>query len=187
MKKIFLIALFLLTGAAPAAYSQILSADIGVNGLTCSMCARGTEETLKRLDFIDTMWVDLNALVAHVRIKQGVDAPVEELVKGVEDAGFSVRNIVAIINFTGQKISDGGHVTIGHDVLNFMGTSDQTLTGPMQVRFIDKAFVSKKEFREWSQKTEMKCYKDNKIHDCCPQDISDAKRMFHVTLVPSKS
>jgi copper chaperone CopZ len=132
--------------------AQLISADIGINGMTCSMCARGTEATLRRLDFIDTMWVDLNALVAHIKFKKNTDAPIEALVSSVEDAGFTVRSITAIFNFHNQHIANDDHLTVGSDVLNFVGTGEQVLNGPITLRFIDKPFVNKKEFKEWSQK-----------------------------------
>lgn len=178
--KLFLVFLFVLISRNSSA--QLISADIGINGMTCSMCARATEETLKRLDFIDTMWVDLNALVAHITFKKNMDAPIEGLVKSVEDAGFSVRSITAIFDFKNQKIGKDEHIDYGNDVFHFVGVEDQTLNGPVTLRFIDKQFVSKKEFKDWSKKTSMTCYKNNKKDSCCPANLTQTKRLFHVTL-----
>src|SRR2546421_9582221 len=144
--KTFFIALFFALTATANVNAQLISADIGVNGLTCSMCARGTEETLKRLDFIDSIDVDLNTLVAHLHFKKNMTVPVEALINAVEDAGFSVRDIVAVFNFNNQKVSKDEHIDYGNDVLHFVGISDQTLNGPTTLRFIDKAFVSKQQF-----------------------------------------
>jgi len=164
------------------AHAQLLSADIGVNGLTCSMCARGTEETLRRLDFIDSIDVDLNTLVAHITFKKNMNVPIEDIVKAVDDAGFSVRNINAVFNFNNQKIGKDEHIDYGNDVFHFLGVDNQTLNGPVAIRFIDKPFVSKKEFREWSKKTAMTCYRNNKKDSCCPSNLTQNKRLFHVTL-----
>lgn len=180
--KTLLITLLFASSSVLNAHAQLISADVGVNGLTCSMCARGTEETLKRLDFIDSIDVDLNTLVAHITFKKNMNAPVEDIVKAVEDAGFSVRNITAIFNFINQKIGKDEHIDYGNDVLHFVGVQDQTLNGPVTLRFIDKPFVSKKEFKEWSKKTSMNCYKNNKKDACCPVNVTPAKRLFHVTL-----
>jgi len=180
--KTFFITLLLLLGVTLQANAQLISADVGVNGLTCSMCARGTEETLKRLDFIDSIDVDLNTLVAHIIFKKNVNAPIEDIIKAVEDAGFSVRDIKAVYNFTNQKIGKDEHIDYGNDVLHFVGANDKTLNGPVMLRFIDKQFVSKKEFKDWSKKTSMTCYKNNKKDDCCPANVTQTKRLFHVTL-----
>jgi len=180
--KTFFIALLLLLGITLQANAQLISADVGVNGLTCSMCARGTEETLKRLDFIDSIDVDLNTLVAHIIFKKNMNAPIEDIVKAVEDAGFSVRNITAVYDFKNKKIGKDEHIDYGNDVLHFVGVDDQTLNGQVTLRFIDKQFVSKKEFKDWSKKTSMTCYKNNKKDACCPANVTQAKRLFHVTL-----
>lgn len=180
--KTYIIAFILALMASTNAGAQLISADIGVNGMTCSMCARGTEETLKRLDFIDSIDVDLNTLVAHITFKKNMDVPVEALLKAVEDAGFSVRNITAVFDFKNQKIGKDEHVDYGNDVFHFLGVEDQTLNGPVSIRFVDKPFVSKKEFKEWSKKTSMTCYKNNKKDSCCPANVTQAKRLFHVTL-----
>ncbi len=178
--KTFIVTLLL--AFAVSAQAQLISATVGVNGLTCSMCARGTEETLKRLDFIDTMWVDLNTLEAHITFKKNVNTPIEKIVQAVEDAGFSVRDITAIFNFQNQKIGKDEHVDFGNDVLHFVGIDNQTLNGPVALRFIDKPFVTKQEFKTWSMKTSMTCYKNNKKDSCCPTNVTESKRLFHVTL-----
>jgi copper chaperone CopZ len=180
--KTFFISLVLLFGISLQANAQLISADVGVNGLTCSMCARGTEETLKRLDFIDSIDVDLNTLVAHITFKKNMNAPIEDIVKAVEDAGFSVRNINAVFDFKNQKIGKDEHIDYGNEVLHFVGVEERTLNGPVTLRFIDKQFVTKKEFKEWSKKTSMTCYKNNKKDDCCPVNMTQAKKLFHVTL-----
>ena len=41
-------------------YSQFLSAEIGVDGLTCSQCQRSVEMGLRKLDFIDDVQVNLD-------------------------------------------------------------------------------------------------------------------------------
>jgi copper chaperone CopZ len=180
--KTFFIALFFVLGITLQANAQLISADVGVNGLTCSMCARGTEETLKRLDFIDSIDVDLNTLVAHITFKKNMNAPIEDIVKAIEDAGFSVRDIKVVFNFNNQKIGKDEHIDYGNDVFHFVGVDNQTLNGPVTLRFIDKQFVSKKEFKEWSKKTSMTCYKNNKKGECCPANVAQAKKLFHVTL-----
>jgi hypothetical protein len=169
-------------GISSIGHAQLISAEVGINGMTCSMCARGTEETMKRLDFIDTMWVDLNSLVAHITFKKNMDVPIEDMVKAVEDAGFSVRNITATYDFHNQKIGKDEHIDYGNDVLHFVGVEDKMLDGPVTLRFIDKPFVSKKEFKEWSKKTSMTCYRNNKKDPCCPTNVTQAKHLFHVTL-----
>lgn len=178
--KTFLFTLLLAFTASFNAQAQLRSATVGINGMTCSMCARGTEETLKRLDFIDTMWVDLNSLEAHITFKKNADVPIEKIIESIEDAGFSVRDIIAAFDFNNQKIARDEHVDYGNDVLHFIGAKEQVLNGEVKLRFIDKQFVSKKEFKEWAQKTSMTCYKNNKRDACCPANVTEAKHLFHV-------
>jgi copper chaperone CopZ len=180
MKTLFITLLFVCLLSLHA-HAQLLSADVGVNGMTCSMCARGTEETLRHLDFIDSIDVDLNTLVAHITFKKSAEIPVEKIVQAVEDAGFSVRNISVVFNFSNEKVADDKHIDYGNDIFAFMGTGDQTLNGPVTLRFIDKPFVTKKEFKNWSKKTSMKCYANNKMDSCCPPNVTKEKHLFHVT------
>ncbi|HJP63989.1 MAG TPA: hypothetical protein VJ844_11120, partial [Mucilaginibacter sp.] len=55
--KIFLV---LILFSATAAKAQFTKAELQVSGLTCSMCSKATEKSLRTLGFIDDIKADLN-------------------------------------------------------------------------------------------------------------------------------
>ncbi|HEY3875961.1 MAG TPA: heavy-metal-associated domain-containing protein [Candidatus Kapabacteria bacterium] len=144
--KTTLIFLLLVFGTSFTARAQFVNADIGVNGLTCSMCSRGVAATLQSLPFIDSVSTDLNALVTHVTFKKGSKVSIDDLRKMVEDAGFSVRFVHATFQFDDQKIDKDYHFSYGGDTYVFVGVQDKTISGPVELQFVDKAYVSKQEY-----------------------------------------
>jgi hypothetical protein len=181
MKKI-LFAILLLIGFTASSHAQFVSADVGVDGLTCSMCSKGTEVTLKQLPFIDTIWVDLNDLVAHMRFKKDVKVSVDEIRKMIEDAGFTVRSVNAVFNFNDVTVGKDYHFIYGGDTYHFIGASDKKLSGPVNIRFVDKPYVTKKEFASLAKKTSLDCYKKGKSSMCCEGDYKVTGTLYHVAL-----
>ena len=55
--KIFIL---LLVTTISAAKAQFTKAELQVSGLTCSMCSKATEKSLRTLDFIGDIKADLN-------------------------------------------------------------------------------------------------------------------------------
>lgn len=92
MKKIFLllIVLFLSGGSAKA---QITQLTIGVDGFTCSLCAKGVEEQLKALDFVKSVKADLKNTAFRLSLKNTPKISIQEIKEAVEDGGFSLRDI----------------------------------------------------------------------------------------------
>ena len=67
--------------------------DVGVNGLTCSLCTRSVEMSIRRLDFVDTVMMSLETTEGRIYVKPDVPVNVEQIAKAVVNAGFSVRFI----------------------------------------------------------------------------------------------
>lgn len=177
MKKLIVILVLLLTTSITAR-SEFVSATVGVDGLTCSMCARGVEESLKQLEFIDSIHVDLNKLVATVVFKKGVNVEMEKLHEMIEDAGFSVRSLNAIFSFHDESVSKDSHFIYGGNTYHFIGAKAQTLNGNVQLRFVDKPYVNKREFKELLKKINFECYQKGKASSCCKVEGS----LYHVMI-----
>lgn len=180
MRTIVLVLVLLSTSIT--ARAEFVSAEVGVDGLTCSMCAKGTEVTLKKLSFIDSIWVDLNDLVAHIRFKKDAKVSFDEIRTMIEDAGFSVRSVTAVFNFDKVTIGKDYHFVYNGDTYHFIGSDTKTLSGPVTLRFVDKPYVSKKEFVELAKKTDFQCYKKGKSASCCTGDHSVSGKLYHVTI-----
>ena len=90
-----------------ASFSQILSARVGVNGLTCSQCSRSVEMHLKKLPFVAAVHMDLQQTEALVSFTKKGKVSVDQLAKAVVKAGFAVRKIEAEMDMGSVKL-DGG-------------------------------------------------------------------------------
>ena len=93
MKKIALLILFLLSPLT-LVYSQVTQATIGVDGFTCSLCAKGVEEEFRAMDFVKSVKVDLTKATFTITFKKDSKIDINKLKDGVTDGGFSVRDIV---------------------------------------------------------------------------------------------
>jgi len=165
-----------------SAHAEFVSAEVGIDGMTCSMCSKGTEVTLKKLPFIDTIWVDLNDLVAHISFKKGATVSIDQIRAMVEDAGFSVRSVTAVFQFGHLTIGKDYHFVYNGDTYHFIGAPTETLSGPVKLRFVDKPYVSKKEFLQLAKKTDLQCYKKSSSSSCCTGDYAVTGKLYHVTL-----
>lgn len=101
--KIFLALVALSTGVANA---QFTKAELQVSGLTCSMCSKATEKSLRTLGFIGDVKADLNRNVFVLTFKNNAPVNLDQISKKVQGAGFSVSNLKATFNFANVKITD---------------------------------------------------------------------------------
>jgi copper chaperone CopZ len=94
--KIFIILLVLTTGIARA---QFTKAELQVSGLTCALCAKATEKSLKTLPFIGEIKPDLVRNVFVITFKNGLPVNFDQVNKKVQDAGFFVNSLKVTFNF----------------------------------------------------------------------------------------
>ena len=93
MKKLAILIFFALSALSPV-YSQVTQATIGVDGFTCSLCAKGVEEEFRSMDFVKSVKADLKKATFTITFKKGSKIDINRLKDGVTDGGFSVRDIV---------------------------------------------------------------------------------------------
>jgi|ERR1043165_8814641 copper chaperone CopZ len=130
--------------------AQFSSAIVGVDGLTCSACAFSTEKSIRQLEFVDSVKMELSKNMATVYFKKGAPVSIKALAQKVVDAGFAVRSIDAIFEFKGQAVSDGHCMEYENNVYHFIGLKDKrTLDGIKPVQFVGDKFMSRKEFKNW--------------------------------------
>jgi copper chaperone CopZ len=87
----FVLGSLLLLGLSGNAFSEILKADIGVQGLACPFCAYGLEKKLEALG-VKSLEISMNEGKAIVEFSKE-NVRVENIEKAVSDAGFSTRYI----------------------------------------------------------------------------------------------
>lgn len=156
MRVIFyslMLLLLSLTGRA-----QFKSATIGVDGLTCSACSFATEKSLKKLESIDSVYMQLEENTATVFFKSGVKVNMQEVAKKVVDAGFSVRTITALVNVGKLNITPDLCWTYENDVYHFVKIDNsRDVSGDLHLKFIGDKFMAPKEYKKWKMYSKTAC------------------------------
>jgi len=137
--KIFIALLVLTTGIANA---QFTKAELQVSGLTCALCAKATEKSLKTLPFIGDIKPDLMRNIFVLTFKSGDAVNFDQISKKVQDAGFFVNSLKVTVDFNHTKV-DGGHFTYGGSAFQLMNGSEKELNGPIALTMVDKGFAPK--------------------------------------------
>lgn len=144
--KILKIYIILLLATVTIAKAQFTKAELQVSGLTCSLCARSTEKSLKALPFVSEIKPDLMRNLYVITFKNDVPVDFDMISKKVKGSGFSVNYLKTTFNFDNIKVADNTF-TYGNDTFKLLN-ADKPLTGPISLTIVDKGFapnsVSKK-------------------------------------------
>src|ERR1700712_2383103 len=127
--KLFIAILALSIGAANA---QFTKAELQVSGLTCSMCSKATEKSLRTLDFIGDIKVDLNRNIFLLTFKKDAPVNLDQISKKVENAGFFVNNLKATFNFDNVKVQDNYFSYTGN-TYHLINAGNKALSGPIAI------------------------------------------------------
>jgi len=127
---------------------QITKAEVQVNGLTCSMCSRATETSLKSLGFIDSVTPDLNRNVFVLAFKKDQPVDMDQIRDKVQDAGFSIGDLSATMNFSNTTVDAEGIAKADGNVYQFTNAKSKTLDGPVTAKVLDKDFISAAAFKK---------------------------------------
>ena len=65
--------------------------EVGVNGLTCSMCTRSVEMSIRKLEFVDSVVMDLETTEGRIFLRPNVPFNLGQIAKAIVKAGFSVQ------------------------------------------------------------------------------------------------
>jgi len=148
--------------AADTFAQQISKAEVQVNGLTCSMCSRATETSLKSLGFIDSITPDLNRNLFVITFKADQQVDIDQIKDKVEEAGFSVGDLSATILFRETKVDENGLAVLDGTVFQFSNVKGKTLNGPVTARVIDKGFIPSASFKQNAEVFKSAAYQTGK-------------------------
>lgn len=137
---------------------QISAVEIQVTGLTCSMCSQATEKSLRSLSYVSNVSPDLNKNLFVLTFKKESAVNLDQLQKKVKDAGFSVGNLSATLNFNQAKVDEDGQVIVDGNVYRFANVKSKVLNGPVKVNVIDKNFISNAAFKQKSAQLKFDSY-----------------------------
>lgn len=161
MKTIFnILVLVLLAGTASA--QQINTAELQVTGLTCSMCSKATETSLRSLDFIGDIKPDLNKNLFVITFKKDKQANIDQIKKKVEAAGFSVGNLKTTFVFNKLSVDANGIATTGGNTYKFLNAKNTVLDGKVTATVLDKNFVPASQFKKNASKYTTPTYASGK-------------------------
>ena len=162
MKRILLV---IFTLCASAAWGQFQSASMEIDGLTCSMCQLGVQRSIQKLDFIQTVKVDLNTNVASIEFKSKTPVNIGQLVKSVFDAGFSVRTLTVDFNFSESAYQSNTHFIFNNSTYHILNSNeDKPLSGLQSIRFVEKQFTEPDVYNRFKKTIENKL-SNNPIKD----------------------
>lgn len=160
IKHFIILSALLISGTTYA--QQITKAEVQVNGLTCSMCSRATETSLKSLDFVDTVTPDLNRNVFVLSFKADQQVNMDQIRDKVQDAGFSIGDLSATINFKNAAINAEGLAQVDGHVYQFVNAKSKTLDGPVTAKVLDKDFISSSAFKKKAAELKSETYLNGK-------------------------
>src|SRR3984885_2959322 len=123
--KIFILLLTITTGIAKA---QFTKAELQVSGLTCALCSKATEQSLKTLPFIGDVKTDLLHNMFVITFKNAQMVIFDQISKKVQDAGFFVDSLKATFNFDNIKVADNSF-SYGGDTYQVVSGADKPLNG----------------------------------------------------------
>ena len=144
--KIFLALVAISTGVANA---QFTKAELQVSGLTCSMCSKATEKSLRTLGFIGDVKADLNRNVFVLTFKNNAPVSLEQINKKVQGAGFSVSNLKATFNFANVKIADK-QFNYGGDNYHIVSPLNKEPEGTATFTVVNKGFAPVSVYKKYS-------------------------------------
>ncbi len=149
MKKLLILTVILLVSVVVNA--QILKAELTATGLTCSMCSKATYKQLISIAAVEKVEPDLNNTAFLLYFKKGSAVNIDDVKNKVEDAGFSVGELVVVFNFKNQQAENNSSFTLDNNTYTFMDTKVGTLTGAVKAKILDKGFIEDKEYKQISK------------------------------------
>src|SRR5580693_7986784 len=110
MKRLRLLSLLFIVALCYSAFSasaQFQSVFIGVNGLTCSQCTRTVEMSIRKLDFVAGVEMNLEHTEGKIILKKNARADMDKIARAVVNAGFSVRYLPADLVVDNSVVTNG--------------------------------------------------------------------------------
>ena len=151
------------------ATAQFYSVFIGVNGLTCSQCSRTVEMSIRKLDFVADVDMNLEHTEGKITLKKNKKADMDKIAQAVVNAGFSVRYLQADLVVDNSVVVNGSCFNYKGDEYVFTDPPKEPLKGTVKLKFIGKKFLPKNEFKKMQQ------YMDNKCGDV-------SGKVYHVAM-----
>jgi len=159
MKYLYAIFIALLCCANFEARAQFQAAYVGVNGLTCSQCSRTVEMSIRKLDFVSDVQMNLEHTEGKIILKKDKKADMDKIAQAVVNAGFSVRYLQADLMIDNSVAVSGQCFNYKGDAYEFNEAPKDPLKGLVKLKFIGKKYLPKNELKKMEPLTDNKCGK----------------------------
>jgi copper chaperone CopZ len=140
--------ILLLCFVAGSARAQFRAVYIGVNGLTCSQCSRTVEMSIRKLDFVADVQMNLEHTEGKIILKEDKKTDMEKIAQAVVDAGFSVRYLHADLAVDVSVIPSGSCFIYKGDGYTFPQPPKNPLKGVVKLKFVGKKYMGKNELKK---------------------------------------
>ncbi len=128
--------------------------EVGVNGLTCSVCTQSVERSIKRLEFVESVSMSLENTEGRIYLKKGATVDLRKIAKAVMNAGFSVRFVRFAITFNDVAIEGDGSFIYQGQSYQWLQFQNNRVRGELILKLVDEGFLPKKESASWKKKME---------------------------------
>jgi copper chaperone CopZ len=126
--------------------------DVGVDGLTCSMCTRSVEMSIRRLDFVDSVAMSLEETQGRVFLKKGVLVDFQKIARAVVNAGFSVRFLRVALDLEKVRVNPTGCFTDSGITFQWLQFDPASAKGNVRLKLVDEGLITRKEAAQWKRK-----------------------------------
>jgi copper chaperone CopZ len=131
---------------------QIKEAKLQASGLTCSMCSNSIHKALEKLSFVERVDSDVETSIFTIKFKNKIKVDIDAVQKAVKKAGFSVSDFVMTIKFKNYSAKNRGKFDIANDEFYLVDIENKTLNGLIDLRLLNKNFMSKKAYKKVKKK-----------------------------------
>ena len=147
---IFLVMMFV--SPVQESLAQIKWIDVGINGLTCSLCTRSVDRSISRLEFVDSVSMSLENTEGRIYVKDVEAIDLKRITKAIIDAGFSVRSVHLQFDFRDIRIDKDGFFSFKGQRYQWLQFKNDALPNDVALTLIDDGFLPKKESNQWKKK-----------------------------------
>ncbi len=88
-----ILAVLLLAGGAPRAWTEVTEVELHIDGLSCPFCVFNIEKPLKKIGAAGSLQTNYKKGVVRMGVKRGQSVDLAQFRQAVADTGFSLRAI----------------------------------------------------------------------------------------------
>lgn len=147
MKLIWIIIYYLLVWAIPG-NAQLKYVKLGVDGLTCTACCRSVEKFIGKLKNVKEVSINLDNAEGVVYFVNNENVNFESISRAVTRAGFSIRFINVVYQFSELQVNNDFCLNAGAFQLQFVRIDKKILDGLVELKLLGEKFQTKSEFRK---------------------------------------